>query len=222
MSLFKLLITDVPHGKGEKLTRAAMESGAQGGTVLTGRALAKTNFGAVLGLGESSRDLILIVTDDEKSAAIIQGIEDASSNERRAFGGLYSVGVNSVLKTGNLKSAQSENQSEEKKMADAMEMITVIVNKGYADDVMAAARNAGAGGGTVINARGTAKETDQKFFGVHIVPEKEMLVMVVGSDKKDSVIKAVSELKCLKEPGLGIAYSSSITDFALLGKKSKK
>ena len=98
------------------------------------------------------------------------------------------------------------------------EMITVIVNKGYADDVMAAARSAGAGGGTVLNARGTARETDQRFFGMHIVPEKEMLIIVVPSDKKDAVMSKITELKCLRTPGMGIAYSNPVENFALLGK----
>ena len=57
MSSFKLFFSVVPHGKGEKLTRAAMESGCRGGTVLMGRSLAKTNLVAMLGLGENSKDM---------------------------------------------------------------------------------------------------------------------------------------------------------------------
>ena len=98
------------------------------------------------------------------------------------------------------------------------ELITVILNKGYADDAMAAARKAGAGGGTVINARGTAREDDAKFFGMHIVPEKEMLMIVVDEDKKDAVLEAVKSLDCLSVPGSGIAFSSSVNEFSLLGK----
>ena len=76
-----------------------------------------------------------------------------------------------------------ENREESKdKMTH--ELIVVIVNKDFADDVMHAARKAGAGGGTVINARGTAREEDAKFFGVQIVPEKEMLMILVDSDKR--------------------------------------
>ena len=73
--------------------------------------------------------------------------------------------------------------------------------------------------GTVLNARGTARETDKRFFGMHIVPEKEMLIIVVSSEKKESVMSAIKELKCLKEPGMGIAYSSGVEDFSLLGKR---
>ena len=100
------------------------------------------------------------------------------------------------------------------------ELITVILNRGYADDAMAAARKAGAGGGTVINARGTAREDDEKFFGVHIVPEKEMLLIVVGKEKKDTVLEAIRTLPCLKEPGSGITFSQSADSFTILGRKS--
>ena len=84
------------------------------------------------------------------------------------------------------------------------DVINVIVNRGFADDVMDAARKAGAGGGTVINARGTAREDDERFFGMHIVPEKEMLIIVVEHSNKEKVMSAIQNLECLSEPGSGI------------------
>lgn len=232
MSMFKLFISIVPHGKGEKLTRAAMESGCQGGTVLMGRGLAKSNLAAILGLGETTKDLIMMVVEKSVSETVKEAIVHTASRERRNFGELFSVGVDFLLKAGNIfqneesNSTNSKNNAnspdsnnlEEDTMNTQNEMITVIVNKGYADDVMATARKAGAGGGTVINARGTAKETDERFFGMHIVSEKEMLIIVVPSEKKNGVISAIKELKCLKDPGMGITYSSKVEDFSLLGK----
>ncbi len=218
MNSFKLLISNVPHGKGEKLTRAAMESGCRGGTVLLGRGLAKSNFSAILGLGETSRDMIMMVVEDEVKDSVKTAIIQAAQKEKKGFGELFSIDVDSVLKAGVIKEKSSD--SPEEKMNTESTVITAIVNKGYADDVMAAARYAGAGGGTVVNARGTARENDERFFGMHIVPEKEMLIIVVPSDKKDAVMKAIKELKCLKEPGMGIAYSSPAEDFSLLGRKN--
>jgi len=215
MNRIKLIVSVVPHDKGEKLTRAAMESGCRGGTVLIGRGLARTNLAAVLGLGESLKDMILMLVDGDSVDSVKNAIIQTTSREKRNFGELFVTNVNSLFKAGNGTNTDSEEQS----MNTQNEMITVIVNKGYADDIMAAARSAGAGGGTVVNARGTARETDQRFFGMHIVPEKEMLIMIVPSDKKEAVMKKISELKCLKEPGMGIAYASSVEDFALLGKK---
>ena len=98
------------------------------------------------------------------------------------------------------------------------EAINIIVNKGYAEDAMAAARKAGAGGGTIIGARGTAKEGDATFFGVEIVPEKEMLMILVPHDKKDDVVQAVSSLACFEKAGSGIIFSNHAESFSLLGK----
>ncbi len=214
MSSFKLIYCVVPHDKGEKLTRAAMESGCRGGTVMMGRGLASSNLSAVLGLGESTKDVLMMIVDEEVKEAVKEAVIRSTCREKRKFGEFFTTDVDSVMKTGNITEGTDMQGSDAK-----MEMINVIVNKGYADDVMAAARSAGAGGGTVVNARGTARENDERFFGVHIVPEKEMLIMVVPSDKKEAVLKKIQELRCLKEPGMGIAFSSPVDDFALLGKK---
>ena len=214
-----MIISIVPHDKGEKLTRAAMESGCSGGTVLMGRSLAHTNLGAFLGLNERAKDLVLMIVEADKKIPVENAIKLATSHECRNFGEIFSVDVNTMIRGGKLNAPHEESEKKETGGKTMSEMITVIVNKGYADDVMAAARKAGAGGGTVVNARGTARETDERFFGMHIVPEKEMLIMVVPSEKKAEVLKAIQETKCLKEPGMGIAYSAEVDDFCMLGKK---
>ena len=84
---------------------------------------------------------------------------------------------------------------------------------------LAAARKAGAGGGTIIGARGTAKEGDAAFFGMKIVPEKDMLMILVPADKKDAIVQAIKELPCFAEAGSGIIFSQSAQEFLLLGKK---
>lgn len=218
MSKFSLIISIVPHDKGEKLTKAAVNAGCGGGSVMMGRALAKSNFGAILGTGETTKDLIFMVVEGQKKSAIMNAIYESTQNEKTNFGEIFTLDVDSLLKAG-ANSEGEEKMSENENKETSRDMITVIVNKGYADDVMFAARKAGATGGTVINARGTAREDDEKFFGVHIVPEKDMLVIVVEHDKKEAVLSAIKEVKCLKEPGMGIAFSSPVTDFELLGKR---
>ena len=218
MSKFSLIISIVPHDKGEKLTKSAVNAGCGGGSVMMGRALAKSNFGAILGTGETTKDLIFMVVEGQKKSAIMNAIYESTQNEKTNFGEIFTLDVDSLLKAG-ANSEGEEKMSENENKETSRDMITVIVNKGYADDVMFAARKAGATGGTVINARGTAREDDEKFFGVHIVPEKDMLVIVVEHDKKEAVLSAIKEVKCLKEPGMGIAFSSPVTDFELLGKR---
>ena len=46
----------------------------------------------------------------------------------------------------------------------AYEMIIAVANQGYIEPIMEAARSAGAGGGTVIHAKGTGMEGMGKIF----------------------------------------------------------
>ena len=97
------------------------------------------------------------------------------------------------------------------------ELISVIVNAGYADEIMNAARKAGAPGGTVINARGTGKEEDVKFFGITIVPEKELVLILVPRERSREILDAVRAVPCLARPGIGIAFCMDVEHFVPLG-----
>ena len=215
MTKYVLLTAVVPHDKADLISNAANAAGSSGGTVFMGRRISPNGVIATLGLGGQTLDLVTILTEREKKSHIIDSIVSATENEKQNFGTIYSLDVNSMLKTGTVtKGEDSMNETKNR------ELITVILNKGYADDAMAAARKAGAGGRTVINARGTAREDDAKFFGMHIVPEKEMLMIVVEQEKKEAVLESIRTLPCLAEPGSGIAFCAGIEDFMLLGKKS--
>ena len=71
------------------------------------------------------------------------------------------------------------------------DLIVVIANQGSTDLVMDAAREAGATGGTVIHAKGTGTELVQKFFGVSIATEQEMIFILTRSETKKPIMKAV-------------------------------
>jgi nitrogen regulatory protein PII len=108
--------------------------------------------------------------------------------------------------------------SRSDKMESGHKLITVIVNTGFADDVMKAAREAGATGGTILNARGTGTEDDVKFFGITLVPEKEMLYIVAAADKAPGIVEAVGAVPKLCEPGGGIIFCTDVEEFIILGK----
>ena len=62
------------------------------------------------------------------------------------------------------------------------EVIFCIVNAGYSDTAMDAAKKFGARGGTVIHARGTASSEAEKLFHITIQPEKEVVMIIVPSE----------------------------------------
>ncbi len=92
-------------------------------------------------------------------------------------------------------------------MAYEYEMIVCIVNTGFSDAVMDAARKYGARGGTVLHARGTANPEAENFFKITIQPEKEVVMILVASDIKDDILHAIYKEVGLNSPGQGIAFT---------------
>lgn len=90
------------------------------------------------------------------------------------------------------------------------EVIFCIVNAGFADAVMDAAKEYGARGGTVIHARGTANSEVEKRFEIAVQPEKEMVMILVPSKIKDDILHALYRAVGLKTPGQGIAFSMPV------------
>ena len=98
------------------------------------------------------------------------------------------------------------------------EVIFAIVNSGFAEDVMEVARQQGVCGGTILNARGVAKEAEATFFGITIHAEKEILMMVVEKEIRDSVLNAMYSRMGMGKKAQGIAFSLPVSDAAGLVK----
>ena len=94
------------------------------------------------------------------------------------------------------------------------ELIIVILNQGYSNLVMDAAREKGAGGGTVIHAKGTGMEKAEQFLGVSIAAEKEMIFIVTKSKGKNDIMKAIMEKAGMDSKAKSIVFSLPVTSTA--------
>lgn len=192
------MIAIVGHGQSDRFMRIARKAGSTGGTVIPAKGTASSALLRLLGLGDKSKDMIVMVSDDDHAHTIVDDV--------RTDGHIQGVAA--------LLGSKGEDG-----MATKWKMITIIVNVGYADDIMDAARKAGAGGGTITHARGTASSEDVKFLGVPLVPEKEIIMILCETEKADAIVKAISSLECLDEPGIGILYTQGVSDFMNLDPK---
>lgn len=104
---------------------------------------------------------------------------------------------------------------------DNHEVIFAIVNAGYAEEAMAVARENGARGGTILNARGVAREQEAAFFGITIHAEKEILMLVVEKTIRDNVLNALYKEMGMDKKAQGIAFSLPVSDAAGLVKPQK-
>ena len=101
------------------------------------------------------------------------------------------------------------------------EVIFAIVNSGYAEEAMAVAREQGVRGGTILNARGVAKEEAAAFFGIALHAEKEILMTVVEKDIRDKVLNALYQHMGMAKKAQGIVFSLPVSDVAGLAQSMK-
>lgn len=94
------------------------------------------------------------------------------------------------------------------------ELLVVIANQGYTDMIMDAAREANAPGGTVIHAKGTGTEKAEKFLGVSIATEKEMIFMVARKEGKNAIMKAIMEKAGIHSEARSVVFSLPVTETA--------
>ena len=102
------------------------------------------------------------------------------------------------------------------------EVILCIVNKGFADRAMDAARAAGAKGGTILHGRGTASPDAEKLFGITIQPEKEIVMILVAGKIKDDVLKALYDAVGTGTEARGIAFTLPVEQTVGLSVASAK
>ncbi|MBR6751311.1 MAG: P-II family nitrogen regulator [Clostridia bacterium] len=91
-------------------------------------------------------------------------------------------------------------------------LLVAIVKRGYSESAMSAAREAGARGGTVFNARGTGSLEAQKFLGVPIEPEKEVLLILAEKSVRQDIMRAIYKEAGLETNGNGIVFALPVED----------
>ena len=113
----------------------------------------------------------------------------------------------------------TENQNfvkgEESTLQDTKhELLVTIANQGYTDLIMDAARAAGAAGGTVIHAKGTGMEGAERFLGVSLGKEKELILIVSKTADKNKIMRAVMDKAGLSTKAKSIIFSLPVTSTA--------
>ena len=87
------------------------------------------------------------------------------------------------------------------------ELIIAISNRGHVDSVMNAARSAGAMGGTVLHAKGTNPFGENKFFGMSIADEKEMIMILTAANQKTAIMRAIMDQAGVHSPAHTVMFT---------------
>ena len=114
----------------------------------------------------------------------------------------------------NYDEVKKINKSVNKNKNKEFDLVVVVVNKGFSDFVVVAAREAGASGGTIISGRGTGVHENDSVLGIKIQPEKEAVLIIVYRSKRKQIMKQICERANLNEEGKGICFSLPVSDIA--------
>ena len=90
---------------------------------------------------------------------------------------------------------------------DKFEVVLCILNNGFSEAAMDAARAVGAKGGTIMHGRGTASKDAEKLFNITVQPEKEIVMILVVEKIRDAVLKALYDAVGVNTEAQGIAFT---------------
>ena len=85
----------------------------------------------------------------------------------------------------------------------------IVINAGFSEEVMEIAREAGAKGATILNARGEGA-MHKSFMGITVDSEKEILLMLIDSQTTENIMIAVKEKVGVNAPAHGICFSMPV------------
>jgi len=170
------------------------------------------------GLDGSDKSVIFHVVTAEKWKEVKRQLRLKMNIDIPGIGIAFLVPLSSIvgMKTLNyLTAGQEFVKGEESSLKDTKyELLVTISNQGYTEQIMDAARKVHAAGGTVIHAKGTGTHLAEKFMGVTLVPEKEMVFIVVRKSQKNDIMRAIMDEAGTGTKAGAIVFSLPVTDTA--------
>ncbi|MGI6173481.1 MAG: P-II family nitrogen regulator [Christensenellales bacterium] len=188
-----------------KCAKIVKELGIRGGITIIGKGTVNGAILELLGIRSQKKEIINYLLSTDHAEELIHHFTEQLGLAEQGKGIIYltPVVLASLTVDGKQVIVKAEENEGEKTMFKKM---TVIVDRGMAEDVMDIARKAGVRGGTIMNGRGTGAEYTAKLFGIEIEPEKELVMILMPSGLVDKVVDDLYRELKLEDPGNGILF----------------
>ena len=161
---------------------------------MLGKGTATSEQLSIYGLSNTEKAIVSTVATAESTRQLIRAAKRKLYMDIPGNGIMLTVPIKSVA-GGRTLAYLTGNKTPTGGAPDLQfehELIIAVLNAGYSDAVMDAARTAGAGGGTVLHARGTGTKQAEKFFGVSLAEEKDILYIVAPARQKAAIMSAIN------------------------------
>jgi nitrogen regulatory protein PII len=227
----KLVFFIVDWNKSPDISKVFEEEKVRFHFITKGRGTANSEVLDLLGLGASDKAVVLCLEQEVLVPVLLKEVRKKMGFHSPGAGITFTVplsGINTPLLRVFKESIQKNVKIAIEKKGEAMalekkasvsagnpagaekisnDLIIAIINHGYSDEFMTVAREAGATGGTVINARGLAHEGPVKFFGVSVQDEMEIVIVLTSRETKVPIMEAVSRSCGITAKAEGVIFS---------------
>jgi len=202
----------VNYGLGSKVVKSAKRHGFSGGTITLAKGTVNSRILNFIGLADVRRELVYLVAEKSVAYRALEEMNKEFEFDKPNRGIVFTTSINGILGSKNVKSKKRVVNNDIEKRGDKTmyNLITVVVDKGLAEDVIDAANKAGAKGGTIINARGSGIHESGKILSMEIEPEKEIVLILSESDTTESIVSAIRDAIKIDEPGNGILFVQDV------------
>ena len=171
-----------------------------------------------LGMEANEKAVVFSVLEENSWTKVKRQLEKKLKIDAPGGGIAFTVPLSSI---GGKKALQyliesTEYQKEEESTLKntTHDLIVVIAEQGYTNMIMDAARAAGAYGGTVLHAKGTGAQAAEKFMGVSLAIEKEIVYIVTKTEMKNNIMQAIMKNAGPDTKAKAITFSLPVTDTA--------
>lgn len=208
MTEIELICVIVNFGIASKVLKKAKQHGVKGGTVTLGKGTVNSRILNFIGLSDIRKEICLMLADTQTAYRSMEELNKEFDFNKPNHGIAFTT---SVYKAFGAKSLTCQNTEDEKGAVNTMyHMITTIVEKGKAEDVIDAATKAGSKGGTIMGGRGSGIHETSKLFAMDIEPEKEIVIILSETDMTDAIVSSIRTQLNIDDPGKGIIYIQNV------------
>lgn len=221
----KALFTIVDYNFGKKVIELYQEQNLPIHLFTHGHGLASSEILDYLGIGEVKKSVLLSILPEKSIPTIYSMLTLDLEFDKPGTGIAFTIPVSSMNSFIAALCVQTNHhylkESEERNIMQgySYELIFTIVTKDYSSQVMSAAKSAGATGGTLIHARGLGSEEAEKFLGITIQPEKEIILILAPRNKKQEIMQTITKEVGLSTLGKGICFSLPVDSALGLGEQ---
>jgi len=218
MTKLEALITIVDYSLGDILSNLYKKSNMPIFLLTHGYGTAKSAIYDILGYGSPKKLISVSIQTKDMSNYFINQLHNKIDLNKPGTGIACTVSLSSVNNALSKALRQADDNlkigSEDMALTSKTpyHLIITIVNSGYFEQVMEAAKAAGATGGTLVHARGLGSKEAVKYLGITIQPEKDLVLILTPQEKKLAIMESIVHEVGLNTAGMGICFSLPVNN----------